>query len=762
MAIAPRATGIARIWLNLSLPRKGGAIVAIPVLCIFAMLGMFAYLQRRAEAADQVVLHTATVLQESGAILADSLSLEATTRGYLLSREPAFLEIRSKSRASLFAAFDHALQMTADNPGQQEHLQHAQRLMQEEVSALDAELGLQPSAELTALVQHSRRRVDLVREEIESFDREERRLLDTGQITRLTHRGRVRLVLIGFALLGVLAGVFGVMLFTSGVNRRLDRIAENAALFSTRQSEGAVDGSPDAIGQLEATLIGTTRELLDREGRLSEAAIELERAKTEAETAAQAKTEFVATISHEIRSPMNALLGAAEMLQATELSETQAEYVALLNGAGTNLLATVNEVLDHAKIEAGQLELEIIPFDCAAVVERVVKLLSVSASEKGLDLLAKYTPETPRYVVGDPERLQRVLINLVSNAIKFTESGLVAIRVEPGDVPSTIHFAVADTGIGIPKDRQEAVFEKFVQAGTSTARTYGGTGLGLAICKHIVGLMGGRIWVESAAGEGSTFHFTASLPRAAEAPPAPAILRATKTNGFTPAHHLGARILLAEDAATNVALIKAYLSGTNCSLEVATDGIAALERLQSHRYNLALMDVQMPGLDGYEVTRRFREWEHANGRVRTPILSVTAHAFQEDIEAAIKSGADGRLTKPFRRDALLDAIELYQRPDDIAEIRVAVPEFIRELAPEFLRRQRYGLLSVAASLKSGEFDSIQSFAHNMKGCGRSFGFPLLTDLGRDMETAAKERDSASLRAQIEQLRDYLTAVDIES
>jgi signal transduction histidine kinase/CheY-like chemotaxis protein len=763
MATVTSATGFARIWLNLSLRRKGAAIVAIPLLCIFSMLGMFGYLQRRAEAADQVVIHTSNVLQQSGAILADSLSLEATARGYLLSREPAFLQLHRESRANLFAAFDLALQLTADNPEQQQHLLHAQTLMREEEAALDSQLALQSSAELTALVQVSRHRIDALRTEIEAFDREERRLLNERQITRLTHRKRVRLTLVGFALLGILAGVFGIKLFTSGVKRRLDRIAENAARYSKRESEGPVDGSPDAIGRLEGTLIGTTRDLLDREDRLSEAAVELERAKTAAEAAAQAKTEFVATISHEIRSPMNALLGAAEMLQATELTETQAEYVGLLNGAGTNLLATVNEVLDHAKIEAGQLELDIIPFDCAAAVDRVAQLLSVSASEKGLDLLAKYTPETPRYVVGDPERLQRVLINLVSNAIKFTESGVVAIRVEPGEGASMLHFAVADTGIGIPKDRQDAIFEKFVQAGTSTRRTYGGTGLGLAICKHIVELMGGRIWVESEAGEGSTFHFTASMPRAAEAPASPAPVRATvKANGFTPAKHLGARILLAEDAATNVALIKAYLSGTNCSLEVATDGIAALERLKSRRYNLALMDVQMPGLDGYEVTRRFREWEHANGRPRTPILSVTAHAFQEDIEAAIKSGADGRLTKPFRRDALIDAIELYQRPDDTSEIRVTVPEFIRELAPEFLRRQRLGMLSVAIALKSGEFDSIQSFAHNMKGCGKSFGFPRLTDLGRDIESAAREHDSAALQAQIEELREYLTAVDIES
>jgi CheY-like chemotaxis protein len=218
---------------------------------------------------------------------------------------------------------------------------------------------------------------------------------------------------------------------------------------------------------------------------------------------------------------------------------------------------------------------------------------------------------------------------------------------------------------------------------------------------------------------------------------------------------------MAEDSVSNVALIQAYLAGTGCTLDVVPDGEAALARLTAGpSYNLVLMDVQMPKLDGYETTRRFREWERAQGRSRTPVLAVTAHAFQEDIDQALKSGADAHLTKPIRRGTLLDAIAIYQRPDGAADIRVEVPEFIRELAPEFLRRQRYGLLTVASALKAGEFEPIRTFAHNMKGCGRSFGFPHLTDLGREMETAAAARDAGALRKQVADLKDYLTDVDI--
>jgi CheY-like chemotaxis protein len=321
---------------------------------------------------------------------------------------------------------------------------------------------------------------------------------------------------------------------------------------------------------------------------------------------------------------------------------------------------------------------------------------------------------------------------------------------------------VADTGIGIPRERQAAIFQKFAQAESSTTRQYGGTGLGLAIVKHVVELMAGRMWVESDEGAGSTFHFTAALPEAAALEPpleAPAAeTGATNGDGIECLRRV--RVLLAEDSASSVSLIRAYLAGTGCELEVAGDGEAALARLAESRYDLVLMDVQMPNLDGYEAMRRVRERERAEGLRRTPIVAVTAHAFQEDIDTAIRAGADAQLTKPFRRESLLDAIELYCRPEGAPDSRVSVPGLLREIAPEFLRRQRSGLLAVAASLKNGEFDPIQSFAHNMKGCGKSFGFPRLSELGREMERAAKDRDAETLRRRMLELREYLTEVDV--
>jgi signal transduction histidine kinase/CheY-like chemotaxis protein len=722
------------------------------------MLFLLGDVQRRFEASNHWIIHTGQVLSQSRDILAACLSAEATARGYLLTRDPAFLELFGNARRNVSNGFSQVLSLTEDNPGQQEHMRHAMRLMQAEIAALDAQIA-GGAADLTGAVNASRRRIDTLKAEIDSFDAEERRLLDERRRQSVTHRDRLRYGLWAFCLVGALTAISGTLLFMTNVRRRLERIAENASRLARRESEGPVDRSPDAIGRLEETLVSATRSLLDREQRLAENAAELERANVAAESAVRAKTEFVANISHEIRSPMNALLGATEMLGGTTLTPKQAEYVQMLDRAGNNLLSVINEVLDHAKIEAGRLELESVPFDLAAALDRVASLMSVAASERGLEILSKLVPSVPRRVVGDPARLQRVLINLVSNAIKFTEIGFVAIKVEPANVPGMLHFSVADTGIGIPRDRQDAIFQKFTQADASTTRRYGGTGLGLSISKHIVELMGGRIWVESEQGAGSTFHFTAMLAAASEprveAAPAPA-----RSNGVNGHRRLGARILLADDSASSVALIQAYLAETGCTIEVAVDGEAALERLTGGRYNLVLMDVQMPKLDGHEVTRRFREWERAQARPRTPIVAVTAHAFQEDIDNAIKAGADAQLTKPFRRDSLLEAIEIYQRPEDATDRRIDVPGFLRELAPEFLRRQRYGLLSVAIALKAGEFDSIQSFAHNMKGCGKSFGFPRLTDLGRDMERAAKDRDADSLRRQMQDLREYLTEVDV--
>jgi signal transduction histidine kinase/DNA-binding response OmpR family regulator len=760
MPSVPLPRRLFEFWFHLSLPVKGGAIVAVPVLCTLAMLLLIADLQRKIEAANGWVLHTEQVLAESGGLLSSAMSAEATARGYMLAGDPAFLELNRTARRAVERRLQSTIQLTADNPAQQTRIRHAGEVVERELDALDRQLAgrqPEPNPSFAPVVQASRQRMDELRREIAAFQQEEQRLLDAREEQSERRRNTLRLALWSFGAAGALAGAFAAVLFVNGVSRRLNRIAKNAERYSRRESSGPVDGSADALGRLEGTLIATTAGLLDREQRLVENAAELERAKEAAEQATRAKSDFVSTVSHDIRSPMNAILGTAELLAKTPLDATQAEYVQILNRAGNTLLAVVNEVLDISKLEAGRLELESVPFDCAAAMKKVVDLLSMQVGGKALELKLEYAADAPRRVTGDPNRLERVLLNLGTNAVKFTPAGRVTFAVERGSEADVLHFRVTDTGIGIAADRQEAIFQKFTQAEVSTTRRFGGTGLGLAIAKQIVELMGGRIRVESAPGQGSTFHFTARMPAASA--PLPAADRGEEPRG---PRQIGARILLAEDSPTSAALVRAYLAGTGCTLEWVADGESALRQLtdQASHFHLALMDVQMPGLDGYAATRQFRDWERAHGRARTPVVALTAHAFEEDVDRAIQSGADGHLTKPIRRETLLDAVDWYRRRDGIDEMRVAVPAFIRELAPEFLRRQRLGLFAAATALKNGDFAAIQSFAHNMKGCGRSFGFPKLTEWGRDMERAAKDRDAASLDRQTVEVRDYLAAVEV--
>jgi signal transduction histidine kinase/CheY-like chemotaxis protein len=768
MPHVPITKRISAVWLNLSLPAKGAAIVAVPVVCTLAMLLVVADLQGKYEAAIAWVDHTEEVLTESHGVIGSALAAEAGARGYLLTHEPPFFELYRNARLALEERLARARALTVGNSGQQGHIGRAMAAIREELDGLDrliAAAGPQTREAAAASVNESRARMVAFRAEMAAFDDEERRLLVVRRQASLGHRNALRGALWGLALAGATAGLFAAYLFAHGFSRRLHRIAGNAARFSRHEPLRPVDGSADAIGRLERVLLAISRTLSDRERSLVENAAELQQAKERAEQATRAKSDFVSTVSHEIRSPMNAILGSAELLSGTSLTPQQAEYLRVLNRSGHALLAIVNEVLDLSRIEAGRLELASVPFDCASVVDRVVDMSAHAAAEKGLRLTAHYAPGTPRRVVGDPVRLERVLLNLCGNAVKFTGAGEVAIAVQSADQADTLQFTVSDTGIGIAPDRQEAIFQKFIQADSSTSRRFGGAGLGLAISKHIVELMGGKIWVESAIGLGSAFHFTAVLCTASEAAAAAdtgAVFAAQPAHEPAAVRHSAARVLLAEDSPSGTALVRAYLAGTARTLDAVADGEAALARLTAdgNVYNLVLMDVQMPNLDGYEVTRRFRQWERDHHRPRTPIVALTAHAFQEDMDRAILAGADGHLAKPIRRETLLSAIEMYQREDGVPDLRVEVPAFIRELVPEFLRRQRLGLFTAAEALKAGDFANVQTYAHNLKGCGRSFGFPRLTDLGRDIERAAKDRDASSLTRQIEDLREYLTAVDV--
>jgi CheY-like chemotaxis protein len=389
---------------------------------------------------------------------------------------------------------------------------------------------------------------------------------------------------------------------------------------------------------------------------------EIERLLLAAQQSSRMKSEFLANMSHEIRTPMNGVMGMTDLVLATDLTAEQREYLETARYSADSLLTILNDILDFSKIEAGRLDLNPIEFSLRECVDQTAKMFQVSLASKQLDFRVDLDADVPDQVVGDPDRLRQVLLNLLGNAIKFTERGEVTVRVacEASDASSRrLRFTVRDTGIGIAPAKQQLIFESFRQADGSTTRKYGGTGLGLTICSRLVELMGGTIGVESELGRGSTFHFTARLGVPEEATPALRnMAAATASSDDPPAVQL--RILLAEDNVVNQRLSSRLLEKRGHRVVLASTGGEALARLKDETFDVILMDVQMPDMDGLETTAIIREREKASG-TRTPIIALTAHTMKGDRERCLAVGMDSYITKPVEPAELVATVEAIAR-----------------------------------------------------------------------------------------------------